>query len=240
MPEIKKTSANTLLFISNNDLPVTSDWFDSDFWQGQEITKEQSAGRGSVNFVENEQGQFAIRKYLRGGLISKYIHARFFFAGAKKTRPYQELDLLEYMQEQRLPAPEPIAGTCKKFGFAYEASIMTRIIPDAAELFQVILTANSKGNKWPKINWYVLGSTIRRFHDAGIDHADLNCHNIMLDMNNKIWLIDFDKCQRRNGKGWQQNNLARLKRSLDKEAELYEEFEYHHSDWQTLLEGYHG
>lgn len=241
MQQHQTDNTNTLLFISDTDLPVTNEWFTPEFCVQHQDQIQPASGRGNVNFFTTSQGQFVIRRYLRGGLIRKITASRFLFLGFKRTRPYQELTLLEYMQQQRLPVPYPVAGICHKQGISYEASIVTRLIPEARELFHFLLPSEFDCQDWPKINWQAIGSTIRRFHEAGIDHVDLNCHNIMLDKDNKIWLIDFDKCKkRRPSKGWQRNNLTRLHRSFTKEALKNDAFQYNELDWHTLLEGYNG
>ena len=57
---------------------------------------------------------------------------------------------------------------------------------------------------------------LARFHRAGLDHADLNAHNILLDAAGNPWLIDFDRSRRRADGSWRQSNLDRLARSLAK------------------------
>jgi len=241
MTKSQKYNSNTFLFTNNDNLPITPKWFDTSFWGKHETTSNTTSGRGAVQFLETEYGKFVIRKYRRGGFISKFVVFRFLCFGLKQSRPFRELGLLDYMQSKRLPSPTPIAALFQRHGISYEASIMTALIPDAAELFKLMLPENANDKSWPKINWQAIGSTIRRFHDTGIDHTDLNCHNIMLDKNNKIWLIDFDKCSLRQPKtSWQKSNLARLKRSLDKEHHKHEEFQFQNTDWQKLLEGYNG
>ncbi len=34
---------------------------------------------------------------------------------------------------------------------------------------------------------------VRKMHDAGVNHTDLNIHNILLDTTKRV-IIDFDKC----------------------------------------------
>ena len=68
-----------------------------------------------------------------------------------------------------------------------------------------------------------IGQTIAKFHHHQIYHHDLNIHNIMLDIENEVWLIDFDKCGIRQGSNWKNSNMARLKRSFEKEND-YEIF----------------
>ena len=63
--------------------------------------------------------------------------------------------------------------------------------------------------------WEETGRLVRRFHRAGLDHADLNAHNILFDAGGKGWLIDFDRGRLRIPETrWRRDNLARLRRSL--------------------------
>ena len=66
---------------------------------------------------------------------------------------------------------------------------------------------------------------------------DLNIHNIMLDIENEAWLIDFDKCQIRQGSNWKNSNIARLKRSFEKEKRLHNIY-WQLADWQILISAY--
>jgi 3-deoxy-D-manno-octulosonic acid kinase len=65
--------------------------------------------------------------------------------------------------------------------------------------------------------WRQTGECIRRFHDAGVYHADLNARNILLDVHFKVWLIDFDRAKTiAAGSRKFEANLSRLLRSLQK------------------------
>jgi 3-deoxy-D-manno-octulosonic acid kinase len=65
-------------------------------------------------------------------------------------------------------------------------------------------------------DWVQAGRCIRRFHDAGVQHADLNAHNVMLDGHGRTWLLDFDRGRLRRPGPWHERSLARLARSLEK------------------------
>ena len=41
--------------------------------------------------------------------------------------------------------------------------------------------------------WEATGRLVARFHRAGLDHADLNAHNILFDGAGQGWMIDFDR-----------------------------------------------
>jgi len=65
-------------------------------------------------------------------------------------------------------------------------------------------------------SWLAAGRCIRRFHDAGVQHADLNAHNVMLGEDGEVWLLDFDRGRLRRPGRWQGRVIARLARSLSK------------------------
>ena len=74
-------------------------------------------------------------------------------------------------------------------------------------------------------------------HDAGVYHSDLNRRNILIDGNADVWLIDFDKCDRRAPGSWTQDNLSRLHRSLAKDDQQGP-MHWTPDDWHALQAGY--
>ena len=65
--------------------------------------------------------------------------------------------------------------------------------------------------------WEAVGQLVAQFHRAGLDHADLNAHNILFDGRGRGWFIDFDQSRLRiPATAWREANLARLHRSLRK------------------------
>ena len=66
--------------------------------------------------------------------------------------------------------------------------------------------------------WRAAGRCVARLHAAGLDHADLNLHNLLLDGAGHATLIDLDRGALRQAGEWRVRNLARLKRSLAKLA----------------------
>jgi 3-deoxy-D-manno-octulosonic acid kinase len=111
---------------------------------------------------------------------------------------------------------------------------MSERIPNAKDLVDV-LVANSLGADI----YQKFGQEIRKMHDVGVNHTDLNIHNILLDDSQKVWIIDFDKCGQQAGDDWKEGNLNRLKRSFLKEVNK-RQIQWQESDWEPLLTGYQG
>ncbi|NYT63122.1 3-deoxy-D-manno-octulosonic acid kinase [Alcaligenaceae bacterium] len=166
-------------------------------------------GRQAAWFVENGFGQGVLRHYQRGGLIARISSNRYIWTGATATRSFAEFDLLQFMYEQGLPVPKPIAAAYWRCGFTYRAAILIERIAGVQPLVDMLALGNQAA----------VARAVFDMHEAGIWHSDLNAYNILLDDAGKVWLIDFDKCRRQLvSPERRQANLLRLRRSLEKLA----------------------
>lgn len=215
-------------------------WFSANFWREQQAITGQSKGRNTVYFVRCGEQEWVLRHYYRGGLPGKLLRDLFFYTGVMKTRSFQELELLWRMYHLGLPMPKPIAAYQKKRGLTYQADILIERIPHSQDLFQCL-----QEQTLPAEQWHRIGATIARFHQTGVYHSDLNCHNILLqraERCDKVWVIDFDRCEFRSPGRWQVQNLERLHRSLEKEQQKFaaqaKPFYFNSADWQHLIQGY--
>ncbi len=180
----------------------------------------------------SDSGDYVLRHYYRGGLIAKITRDAFVFIGWQSCRSFAEFHLLELMEQLRLPVPKAIAARVVKHGLLYRADIIMQKIA-AKDLVAILKSGSLDAETWRDI-----GHTIARFHLAGIDHRDLNAHNIMFDKK-QVYLIDFDGCRRRKINAlWQKNNIDRLKRSFEKEKSLHPIFHFTIQDWSRLVESY--
>jgi 3-deoxy-D-manno-octulosonic acid kinase len=101
------------------------------------------------------------------------------------------------------------------------------------------LTARLAQNALPTMSWIAIGRCIRRFHDRGVCHADLNAHNILLGATEEaVYLIDFDRGRLRKPGLWCDSNLVRLRRSIEKVTYGLPEDRFTEADWHGLLDGY--
>jgi len=127
-----------------------------------------------------------------------------------------------------LPVPQPLAARVVRSGLLYRGDLITRRIPKARSIAELLSVA-------APVPWDAVGRCVRRFHDAGVWHADLNAHNVLLDAEGRVHLVDFDRSGHRSGAtGWKQANLTRLRRSLDKLTQGRLEA----AAWSSLLDGY--
>jgi 3-deoxy-D-manno-octulosonic acid kinase len=205
--------------------------FDPEHWDHRRQESERG-GRGSVWFVDGQAGPAVLRHYRRGGLPGRFNRDRYLWRGEACTRAFREFELLARMRGRGLPVPAPLAATYQRHGIFYRADILIGLIPAADTLARALREPLVDRGLWSR-----LGAILARFHAEGIDHADLNAHNVMIDARGEIWLIDFDRGQVRPTDGtWKQSNLARLRRSLQKVgASRDARWE---ADWQSLLAAY--
>ena len=219
----------------DNEILSTADpaIFDLSLLQNQGAVTGRAMGRGRAHFLCLEGHNLVLRPFRRGGLVGKINADRYLRTGAGRSRAYQEYSLLQWMRAQGLPVPRPAAARYVPAGLWYRADLITLAIPQARPLADVL-----QDNALPEQTWFGIGAAICKMHVLGVDHTDLNCRNILLDNKDKAWLIDFDKCRRRDEGPWMQGNLARLKRSLEKELTKQPGLCWHAADWAALQDGY--
>lgn len=212
---------------------IDASLFDSEHWSVASFADGLGGGRGRVLFVEYGGQEWALRHYCRGGFVRRLSTDKYFWAGLERTRSFSEWSLLADMYRSALPVPRPVAARVERRGAFYTADLITVRIPDVTPLSERL----SGAPVGPEV-WQSVGKLIARFHAAGICHADLNAHNIQIDSENRLYLLDFDRGRVETTFGvWMQRNLDRLHRSLTR---LFAQgvIQFSDDDWADLLEGY--
>ncbi len=193
-------------------VPV-AEQFELGYWESRDQVISLPPGRGSAAVIEVASGQALLKRYLRGGVIARLNKSLYAFTGYSRSRAFREFELLQTMHGLGLPVPEPLAAYCEVVGvIAYRQALLTRMIADTETLAE-------RQQKQPvaEMVWKSIGQTIKLFHQHGICHADLNANNILLNNQNQVFLVDFDKSRQRiASEDWQKANLQRLRRSLKK------------------------
>ncbi len=213
---------------------VEEGWFAPDYWRERNALRVQAGGRGGVAIIETPVGNCVLRHYRRGGLVKALMGDRYLWTGVDRTRPFREFRLLAEIARLGLPGPAAIAARYRRQDLFYRADLITRRIADARTLADCLVM----GHLDPELAGQV-GAVIGRFHRAGIWHADLNAHNVLVSPDG-LHLIDFDRGrQRAPAVAWQRSNLRRLRRSLLKLGAASEgEAVFERDIWQPLLHRY--
>lgn len=229
-------SGNSLLLVAPEYEGVTASWFFPDFWEDQ-AKPVTSGGRGGAWFIDTEPCGMVLRHYRRGGLMARLAERTYLFTGFDQARSLAEFRLLGRLRSLGLPVPEAVAAIAWKYRlFWYQAAILVKRIPGA-------VTFPDSPRLGDELLWEQLGQVIRRFHDNGLDHVDLNCDNILV-AEGQIYLIDFDRCKlvaesdNEADSAWKQRNLERLQRSVRKRCPALSSSQRENL-WQHLFQAYH-
>lgn len=229
-----KDAAGAILFDAEVSPQVGPDWFVPDYWRGLGALHTQVGGRGGVAIIATPVGECVLRHYRRGGLVASLMGDRYLWKGGDNTRPFMEFRLLGEIARLGLPGPAAVAARYVRHGLSYSADLITRRIDKAQTLAECLAAGRLDGELAEEV-----GALVARFHRAGIWHADLNAHNVLVTQD-QLYLIDFDRGRlRATAVAWQQGNLQRLRRSLLKlGAAARGEAVFEKDIWQPLLYRY--
>ena len=225
-----------ILFDSTQLRQVDPRWFDAEEW-GMRARAVTGSGRGNAWFIDASHGPCVLRQYLRGGMAAKFSRDRYLWRGADRTRSFAEFRILRELLRRKCPVPQPVAACYLRGRFSYRAWIIVERLREVRSLADLVREAPADAP------WEDTGVLIARFHREGLDHADLNAHNVLYDARGKGWLIDFDKGELRiPATAWRERNLRRLRRSLLKDrgsrtqAQVLQDFarlrEAYDTDWR--------
>lgn len=210
--------------------PLAS-WFLPESWAERSVL---AAGRGQTWAIEGDFGAAVLRHYRRGGAMARVLRDQYLWTGLEGSRPFREFRLLTAAIAAGLPVPRPLAAQVIRKGAFYSGDlIMSRI--EAAQTLSGRLGAS---DDWGDLPWTALGTLLGRAHALGFQHADLNAHNILIDADNQLWLIDWDRGQQRVPGEWRQRVLQRLQRSLRKLFPQHAGQKDARLAWQDLLDAH--
>ena len=207
--------------------------FDPNFWTSRGELVAVAGGRGAAWYVGPAPHPLVLRHYRRGGLIARISQDRYVWLGEDRVRAFAEWRLLFYLAQRGLGVPKPVAAFYRRAGLTYRCDLITQRIANA-EALSAVLASSALGEPV----WRAIGAAIARLHRHGVDHADLNAHNILLERNATVSVIDFDRGQLRAPGAWTQRNLSRLQRSLTKISAGLPPDRYTPDSWTYLLAGY--
>lgn len=190
-------------------------------------------GRGGAYFLDVASHRWVVRPYRRGGLVALVDRDRYLWTGEDRVRSLREWRTLAALRALDLPVPRPIAARYLRAGWSYRADLITERLANTEPLSARLERATAS-----LTIWIAIGRVLRRLHDAGAFHADLNAHNILLDTGDAVYVIDFDRGGVRSPGAWRDANLARLYRSLRKISATLPPDRFGLTEWETLIAAY--
>jgi len=204
--------------------------FDRAAWRARGALEEAAGGRGTVAFLREGDRRWVLRHYRRGGLVAGLLDDRYLWTGAARTRAFREWRLLRQLREWNLPVPAPVAARYRRSGPFYRADLLTEELPTRRTLARALADAPlGEGD------WRAVGACIGRLHAHGVQHADLNAHNLLIAGDSTVYVLDFDRGRLRPRGAWEQAVLARLHRSLEKVTAGLPADRFDETAWAALL-----
>ena len=145
-------------------------------------------GRGIVKHIKiPESGHVVVKDYKRGGLVY-YFNQDLHINIGGKIRSQREFDMLVQAKKAGVNVPEPVAYAGRGSLF-YRTWLITKRINNYQNFADLSLKDSKRAVQiFPEIS-----DSIKKLIKAHIYHVDLHPGNILIDMNNKNYIIDFDK-----------------------------------------------
>lgn len=200
-----------------------------EYWMARDAVTGRLRGRAIALEVSTPAGPAVLRRFCRGGMVAGWLGDRYLYTGWARSRAFREWRLLGALRARDLPVPQPLAASCERAGPWYRAGLLTARIAGVETLADRFQAGHLEAG-----DWRAVGATLRRFHDAGVEHADLNARNILLDDSGRVYLIDFDRGRMVDpATVRRRRSLSRLRRSLNKLGGAPTD-----GDWAMLRRGY--
>jgi 3-deoxy-D-manno-octulosonic acid kinase len=181
---------------------------------GEYSGRALEGGRGGAHVVRVGDHELVLRSCRRGGMPGRVLRDTYFGC---VPRPFREVSTLEVLRHRGVPVVEPL-GACVQWlaPGCYRGWIVTRYIRNACTLWDWA-SGGAAGASRVSV-WSLVGKAIRRLHDAGAGHPDLNLRNILVcpgEAVPEVVFVDFDR-PRLSGRHAAAGDLARLERSVRK------------------------
>jgi 3-deoxy-D-manno-octulosonic acid kinase len=231
----ERVTGGGILYDASRLRKPAAELFDTAYWRAQGGLQEVAGGRASVAIITAGAERWVLRHYRRGGFVARISRDSYFWLGESRTRSFAEWRLLAELRRRGLPVPAPIAARYVRGLLTYRADLITEHLPDSRTLADAIT-----GTQLPREQWSAVGRTLAAFHREGVHHADLNAHNIMIEhaVAPRVFLLDFDRGRIEPRGSWEQDVLARLRRSLEKIKAQRGTVAFGQEQWDWLVAGY--
>ena len=147
-----------------------------------------SGRRGAGFGVLDPFGRVVVKHYSRGGVYRHLIEQRYLGFGA--TRAQKEFDLLERVRSLGVNAPRPLVAVKRGWGL-YRTWLVSEEICNQKSLAEISVA--EPGRTMGLLR--KVADQLNPLIEAGLLHVDLHPGNVLVDSDEKVYLIDFDKAE---------------------------------------------
>jgi 3-deoxy-D-manno-octulosonic acid kinase len=180
-------------------------------------------GRGPVHVLGTPRGDVVAKRLSRGGVLGALAR----HAYLDPERPLHEARAAEDLAARGLSTPPVVAARATRLGLLWTLEVATARFPSEGDLLEVL---RARGPT-PALA-VAIGRTLRRAHDAGLRHRDLQVKNLLVPAGfpgpggafdpHDLCLLDLDRCSVGGALGADERvaSLARFARSLVKHGLL--------------------
>jgi len=171
-------------------LPLVQQWAESRLPAGRPL----AGGRGGAAAFDLSAGlSVVLRPCRRGGLVSR-VNREIYFGW--RPRPWRELVVTEALRSRGVATVEMLgAGVRWRGPLWYRGAVVSREIPAALNLWRHLETVAPAARVRACER---AAAVIRRMHDAGVVHPDLNLQNFLVredKVGSEVLVIDLDRAR---------------------------------------------
>lgn len=174
-------------------------------------------GRGPQRRIDlpGSSRRLRLREARRGGILGGLLADRFL----SPRRIEREIALWLALRDHGAPLPAPIASVARRRGLFWQTHFAAIDCPNAVD--GLVWLASAPPPEALRRGIEAVARGLRRFHDAGAVHGDLNLRNILIELGTdgpECLFVDLDHAQslRSVGASARAGDLMRLLRSLEK------------------------
>lgn len=151
-------------------------------------------GRAPHPVVRVGEDLWVVKRYLRGGLVARWNRDRYLDPG----RFFRELEVCRHAVSRGVPTVETIGLVLRReSGGLFRAWAVLPMVGTGATLVETL----EVGDRPEARAFVAAGQSVRRMHEAGIDHPDLNLRNVLVDRGAppagepRALLLDWDRAR---------------------------------------------
>jgi 3-deoxy-D-manno-octulosonic acid kinase len=192
-------------------------------WAKNRSPRDTFTGRGEAYGVMLGPVPVVVRHARRGGMLARVLHDRYLGA----PRFLREIAMSRHLASAGIATPEVVAAVEYPAGIGHRADVATQRV-DGRDLATIFFGDDPPSPEARPIILREVGKAVRRLHDGGFVHPDLQLRNVLIAPypvtvsaalpNLTVYFLDVDTC-RAVGRGdlaSHRANVARFARSWAK------------------------